>query len=68
MPSTLLSFPYYRSNPYLTMLTVAPRAAAWDVVEGVQGPHRLAAARSTSAGWTCSTSTGLAGDCRLRGS
>lgn len=43
MPSTLLSFPYYRSNPYLTMLTVAPRAAGWDVVEGVQGLHRLEA-------------------------
>lgn len=36
MPRTLLCFPYWYSNPYLTMLTVAPRAANWDVVGGVQ--------------------------------
>ncbi|NYI76318.1 glycosyltransferase [Nocardioides panzhihuensis] len=41
MPSTLLSFPHYASNPYLTMLTVAPRAAGWDVVDGIRTLHRL---------------------------
>ncbi|MEI7058377.1 glycosyltransferase [Nocardioides sp. CCNWLW239] len=41
MPSTLLSFPHYALNPYLTMLTVAPRAAGWDVVDGVRALRGL---------------------------
>lgn len=36
MGPRLLSFPYYDSNPYLTMLGVAPRAADWEIVQGVK--------------------------------